>query len=258
MTFKHSIRRCFGLLALVHATIFILAASMSEQVEAAPPAQQTRPPSDQVCTTSTHSIKQLALIDSTSEGGFQCLGVDVEGGAVKAIRLERHNYTSGAGQPGSEQVKVLEFPASTVDSGSGAVIDGIPGHDAIVLRGRLSTSPGRAELVLSYLFNGLTGEFHSCPVTLDSTPRTGWRLINRYDQTISRIVVKIRRVPLFGTVGIENLEGACTLHESQAGAMTIPGADSVAHAPCPANETDSPRGEPACTRPRSSSFASGP
>jgi hypothetical protein len=34
-------------------------------------------------------------------------------------------------------------------------------------------------------------------------------LVNRLDQTISHIVVKTRQIPLLGTFGIANLEGAC-------------------------------------------------
>jgi len=171
---------------------------------------------EQTCTPSTNSTKQLLMIDNTSEGGFQCLGVSLEGGTVKAVRLERHGFSSAIGQPVSEQIRVLEFPAAVVDSRQGAIIDGIPGHDAIVLRGRFSAVPGKVELIMSYLFNGITGEFHSCPVTLDSTPETGWRLLNRYDQTISHILVTIRQVPVIGTIGIADLAGACTPRDRQA------------------------------------------
>lgn len=150
------------------------------------------------------------MIDNTSEGGFQCLGVSVEGDTVKAVRLERHSLTAVAGQPVADRVRIVEFSAATVDSAHGATIDGIPGHDAIVLRGHFSTPPGKAEFEMSYLFNGFTGEFHSCPVTIDSTSESGWRLINRFNQTVSHIVVRIRQVPVIGIIGIADLEGACT------------------------------------------------
>ena len=150
------------------------------------------------------------MIDHTSDGGFQCLGVYVEGDTVKAIRLERHSFTSGDGRPAPERIKVIEFPPAIADTRQGVVIDGIPGHDAIVLRGNFSSSPDRGELVLSYLYNGLTGEYHSCPIALDRTQGSGWRLINRFDQPISLIMVRIRQLPVIGVVGIANLEGACT------------------------------------------------
>jgi len=150
------------------------------------------------------------MIDHTSDGGFQCLGVSVEGDTVKAIRLERHVFASAVGQPAAEQIKIVEFPATILDSLRGAVIDGIPGHDAIVLRGHFSAPPDKGEFEISYLYNGLTGEYHRCQIELDRTPNTGWRLVNRLDQTISLIMVKLRQIPVIGTVGIDNLEGACT------------------------------------------------
>jgi hypothetical protein len=164
----------------------------------------------QTCANSTRSIRQLAMIDHTSDGGFQCLGVFVEGDTVKAIRLERHSFADVAGHPEPEQVKVAEFPPTTVDSLRGAVIDGVPGHDAIVLRGHFSTPPGTGKLEISYLYNGLTGEFHSCRIGLDRTPNAGWRLVNRFDQTISLIGVRVRQLPMVGVIGIAILEGACT------------------------------------------------
>lgn len=216
MTISHRPWRCSvlaGPASVVLAGSLVLAVTRPGYSEAAPRIEHSvtapgRP--DLGCTASTHSVKQLAMIDNTSEGGFQCLGVSVEGGTAKAVRLERHGPTPAAGQPVAEHVRIVEFPAATVDSAHGATIDGIPGHDAIVLRGRFSTSPGKAEFEMSYLFNGFTGEFHGCPVIIDSTPETGWRLINRFNQTVSHIVVRIRQVPVIGTIGIDDLEGACT------------------------------------------------
>jgi hypothetical protein len=162
--------------------------------------------SGQVCSNSTRSVRQLAMIDHTSDGGYQCLGLAVDGDAVKAIRLERHSF---AGNPGAEQIKVVEYPVTTEGGLRGAVIDGVPGHDAIVLRGNLSAEPGRPPLVISYLYNGITGEYHSCPLMLDRTANAGWRLVNRLDQPISLIGVKLRELPVIGVVGIANLDGAC-------------------------------------------------
>ena len=164
---------------------------------------------NQTCTDSTHSIRQLAVIDHTSDGGFQCLGVFVEGDTVRAIRLERHSFTSATGQSGPEQIKVVEFPPTIVDSLHGAVIDGVPGHDAIILRGHFSAQPGEGKLEISFLYNGITGEYRTCEIALYRTPNTGWRLVNRFDQTISLIGVRIRQLPMIGVIGIANLEGAC-------------------------------------------------
>ena len=141
-----------------------------------------------------------------SANGAAVVGMVVEGETIKAIRLERHSFT--AGRPDSELIKVVQYPVTSLDTHQGAVIDGVPGHDAIVLRGDLSGPPGKLEI--SYLYNGLTGEYHTCKMGLDRSSNTGWRLVNRLDQTISMIGVRIRQIPVIGTVGIANLEGACT------------------------------------------------
>jgi hypothetical protein len=184
----------------------------AQQTAAAPIAAAVSPPgtAPQACSRSTRLIRQLAVIDHTSDGGFQCIGVFVEGDTVKAIRLERHSFVAAPGRPETEQVTVVEYPTSTIDSRRGAVIDGIPGHDAILLRGRFPATSGRGDLEISYLYNGITNEYHTCQVGLDRTPASGWRLMNRLDQPISLIMVRLRQIPVIGTVGIANLEGACT------------------------------------------------
>lgn len=145
--------------SLTGAAIVILGSS---PVLAGFEAEHPTPPPGQAvhaCSNSTSTIRQLAMIDHTSDGGFQCLGVFVEDGTVKAIRLERHSYTAFRGErSGEEQVKVVEFPPTIVDSARGAVIDGIPGHDAIVLHGHFASPADKGELEISYLYNGLTGD----------------------------------------------------------------------------------------------------
>jgi hypothetical protein len=162
------------------------------------------------CARSTDTVKQLAVIENASEGTFQCLGLSLEGETVKAIRLETHSFTSPPGHPDAERVVIAEFPAAVVESNHGAVLDGVPGHDAIILQGHLSTPSRVKQLVTSYLYNGITGEYRSCQITLDRAPDAGWRLVNRFAQTISHIVVKTRQIPLIGDFGIASLDGACS------------------------------------------------
>jgi hypothetical protein len=162
------------------------------------------------CENSTSSVKQLAMLDSTRGDTFQCIGVALDGNALRALHVETHSFKSSDRSSASEQVKVTEFSNSDFESDRGAVLDGVPGHDAIVLRGHLSTAPARSELVASYLYNGFTGEYRSCPITLGRTPGNGWHLFDRFDQTISHIVVRTRKIPVIGVFGIATLEGACT------------------------------------------------
>jgi hypothetical protein len=164
-------------------------------------------PSHQECTRSTDTIKQLAVIEKPSDDSFQCLGVSLQGDTIKAIRLETHSLASTVD---AERVVVAEFPPAVVESSRGAVLDGVPGFDAIILQGNLSTPSTKKELVTSFLYNGFTGEYRKCQIALDRAPDVGWRLVNRFDQTISRIVVKTRQMPVIGDFGIETLDGACS------------------------------------------------
>jgi hypothetical protein len=192
--------------ALAGAALVVLA-GQSAQAGIGTERPAGRAEGQHACSNSTHSMRQLAMIDHTSDGGFQCLGVSVEGDTVQAIRLERHSFNPDTG---IEQIKIVEYPTTTVDSRRGAVIDGVPGHDAIVLRGHFSHPSGTGKLEISYLFNGITGEFRTCQMALGRTANAGWRLVNRLEQPISLIGVRIREVPVIGVVGIANLEGACS------------------------------------------------
>jgi hypothetical protein len=164
----------------------------------------------ETCMRSTKLLKQLAMIDNTTDGSFQCLGVTLDGETIKTIRVETHKFASPARLKDSERVKIEDFSQAVIESNHGAVLDGVPGHDAIILRGHLSAPSGRSQLVTTFLYNGFTSEYRSCQITLDRTPNVGWRLVNRLDQTVSHIMVKTREIPLIGTFGIATLEGACT------------------------------------------------
>ena len=164
---------------------------------------------DWACARSSDTVKQLAVIENAA-GSFQCLGLSLEGETVRAIRLETHSFTSPSGAGDAERVVVAEFPRALVESNRGAVLDGVPGHDAIIIQGDLSTPTRKKQLVTSYLYNGFTGEYRSCQIALDRLPDAGWRLVNRFDQTISHIVVKTRQMPLIGDFGIASLDGACS------------------------------------------------
>jgi hypothetical protein len=160
------------------------------------------------CEANTGSVQQLAEIFNTRDRNFQCLGVKVDGNALRALRVESHKLVGTEAAP-VENVSVDEFPVAEIESRRGAVLDGTKGHDAVIVKGSVSPADGDVELETRYLYNGLTGEYRSCRVKLDhSAP--AWRLINRFNETVSRIVIKTRRVPVLGTIGIAALEGACT------------------------------------------------
>jgi hypothetical protein len=193
-----------GMAALALAGSPFLAATVPGDALAAPVRL------DRACSHSTNSMQQLATIDNANDAKFQCLGLSLEGDRVTAFRLETHDFASNDRRAVVEQVKIAEFPLAVVESSHGAVLDGVPGHDAIILRGHFSRPADKAELVTVYLYNGFTSEYRSCRITLDKAPGAGWRLVNRLNQTVSRIIVRTREIPVIGMFGIANLEGACT------------------------------------------------
>ncbi|HEX4367058.1 MAG TPA: hypothetical protein VH023_09525 [Rhodopila sp.] len=205
--FRKPFGRTIALAGLAMALIAVFSLSKASGGANAP-ALPGRP--SETCAKSTASFTQLAMIDNETDGSFQCLGVAVDNGAIKAIRVETHRFASPARHKDTERVTVQDYPNAVIESTHGAVLDGVPGHDAIILRGHFSRTSGRLELVTTFLYNGFTSEYRSCQITLDHSPDGGWHLVNGRDQTVSHIMVKTREIPLIGTFGIANLEGACT------------------------------------------------
>ncbi len=193
-----------AMLALALAGTPAMAGTVPDNPAAAPA------PPNRACSTSTPQTMQLAVIDTVGDSQFQCLGISLDGDTVKAIRLETHRFPAGDAKPDQAEIKIEEFPEAVTTSSRGAVLDGVPGHDAIVLRGQISAPTGESALVFSYLYNGITGDYHNCRITLEHTAGTGWRLVNRLDQTVAHIVIVTRQVPMVGVFGIANLEGACS------------------------------------------------
>lgn len=186
----------------------MLAFSPNLVVAETPAATSGRP--GKTCAPPGAPPQQLVMIDKIGESDFQCLGVSLEDHAIKTILIETHSFVTIGGRPDQEQIKVEEFPQAVIESVRGAVLDGIPGHDAIILRGYFTTLSDRLELEASFLYNGFTNEYHSCRIAFEETRGGAWRLVDRLDQTISHIVVRTRQMPLIGAFGIANLEGACT------------------------------------------------
>ena len=196
--------------ALVGIAVFALAglpagAATGPQNSAAPPSRPNA-----ICANSSASIKQFVTIGNSRDDGFQCLGLSMEGEVIKGIRLETHRFVSTGEYTESEQIETKEFSLATVEGSHGAVLDGVPGHDAIILQGHFSAPAGMATVVIAYLYNGFTGEYRNCQMKLIRAPDASWHLVDRLAQTVSHIVVRTRDIPLIGAYGIANLDGACT------------------------------------------------
>ena len=190
------------------AAIAALALTCAAIVASAAPGRQ-----DETCGNSGNSTRQLAIIDSASDDSFQCLSVSLDGDTVRAIRVETHRFTASEQRADSGQVEIAEYSVAVIESSHGAVLEGVPGHDALILQGHFATPATSAVLVTSYLYNGFTGEYRSCQMALDRGPDAGWRLRNGFAQTVSHIVIRTREIPWFGMFGIASLDGACTKRE---------------------------------------------
>jgi hypothetical protein len=191
------------------AAVILAAFTAGTTVNAEDPTA-TAPPDIAPCKASTTSIKQLAIIDTTGDGDFQCLGLSLDIDSIKTIRLESHHFPTPGRPADSETIEVKEFPPDVLDSSQGAVLDGVPGHDAIILRGHLAIPPAPSDLVLSYLYNGITGTYLDCKLSLERSDGTTWRLLDHDGKAISHIVVRTRELPwVGGIIGIASLDGAC-------------------------------------------------
>ena len=202
---------CYTALAGTAGITIVLALGVLASAPGSPAAEPKT--QDHACTSFTTATKQLAMIDSTGDNSFQCLGLSLDGDTVTAIRLETHGIASAGQHTDLQPIKIVKFPKAVMESGRGAVLDGRPGHDAIVLRGHVPTAPGTAELVISYLYNGITDEYRSCKLTLRWASDSGWRLTDGFDQVVSHINIVTRSIPVVGVIGIANLEGACPAHD---------------------------------------------
>jgi hypothetical protein len=157
------------------------------------------------CRFAGASVQLLATVVTTRDTDVHCLGLDIDADRnITDIRIESHKGDAAAGG-----VHLKRFPIAAIGSDYGAVLDGRPGHDALILQGRIAEKASRAQLVIRYLHNGITGEFRSCALSLDKNAAGDWTLVNAHDRVVSRIVVKNWKIPILGTVGIETLEGVC-------------------------------------------------
>ncbi len=172
-------------------------------------AGQSRPQNSTACSAGSDRVQQLATISNTRDANFQCLGVTVQGTVLQGLRVESHHVVARSGAATADRVKVNEYSVAELESTQGAVLDGARGYNAVIVQGHASPANGDVELTTSYLYDGLTGEYHSCRIKLDRGA-DAWHLINQFNERVSNIVVRTRTIPVLGTIGIANLEGACT------------------------------------------------
>jgi len=160
------------------------------------------------CPVVSPRVQQLAEITNTRDKNYNCLGVSIDAKAdITGIRFEAHELADDADGVAAD-IRVKEFTTDEIASEKGAVLDGRPGHDALILRGDIVAGRATETLILQFLYNGITNEFHACRFTL-SRGEAGWRLVNAQNDRVPLIVIRTRKVPIIGTFGIQTLEGLC-------------------------------------------------
>ncbi len=166
----------------------------------------------ETCASASSSVQELAKIVNTRDETYQCLGVSVDSReAITGIRFEMHGFDvdPASGKQIARNVRIREFAPAQLASEQGALLDGIPGHDAVMLRGDIDAEKTTASLVVKFLYNGLTDEFRACKAMLVRGQGGDWHLVDTYHRPVSLVVVKTWGLPVIGTIGIEALPGIC-------------------------------------------------
>jgi len=185
-------------------------------VASAPAATKPGTAVSRDCPAGSPTVQQLAKIENTRDVNYNCLSVSLDASAnILALRFEKHEFGSNRGSTSTPlPPQIREFTPAEIAADQGVVLDGTPGHDAIKLRGRIVPGAPAASLVVSYLHNGLVGEFRECGVSLE---RNGpnWLLLNAESRRVPLVVVRTWALPLIGTVGIDTLQGICPSTEAR-------------------------------------------
>ena len=163
------------------------------------------------CSAVSGRVQQLAKIENTRNSSYHCLGIRMDDNAnIVGVRFEKYDVVGNGGeQEERPPLAIREFTPAEIGTARGVVLDGTPQQEAVRLRGMITAGAAIAPLVVSYLHNGIVGEFRECNVTLEKDGAHRWRLVNAEHSAVSRIVVQTWTMPVLGTVGIETLQGIC-------------------------------------------------
>ncbi|MGH8319225.1 MAG: hypothetical protein ACREUL_14820 [Steroidobacteraceae bacterium] len=144
-------------------------------------------------TATNVTFQPLASITNDRNADLQSLGVLLDAGQVVGLRFDTIN--------GSDP---HQSDFSIDDMKTGAVLDGDAKHEAIVLRGSIDSTAGKAALVVTYLSNGLFGKRRDCRADMVRDEAGQWHIVNIYDhQRVDHLVVQT------WTLGISTIEGIC-------------------------------------------------
>ncbi len=170
-------------------------------LQAAP--AHARATTEGACEAASPQLQPLAKVVNTRDTTYHCLGVSIDARAeITAIRFETHAAAEAV-------ASVRSFTPDEIARTQGVVLDGTPGHDAVILQGDIVPGQPTTTLHLKFLHNGITGEFAQCTVTIDRAEGAPWRLAHARADAFPVVVVRTWAVPLLGTIGIDTVEGIC-------------------------------------------------
>lgn len=101
------------------------------------------------------------------------------------------------------------YPTRDIESSDGVTLDGDATHRAVILQGPIDSKQGRADLVVTYLYNGITGSYRQCQVKMSRSSQDEWSLVNAYT---GQVIQEIRTLTwsMFGqTLGISTIQNVC-------------------------------------------------
>jgi hypothetical protein len=98
----------------------------------------------------------------------------------------------------------LFFSLSDITSSTGAVLNQTDGYNALILQGTLDPTAPSSTMTLSYLANGLTGEYDNCDVIITHAADGSWGVQNAYTEA----PVQSIKITTW-TLGVTTVEGIC-------------------------------------------------
>jgi hypothetical protein len=150
-------------------------------------------PQARAATAANVTFQLLTSISNDRNADLQNLGVLLDAGQVVGLRFA----TINGNDPHESDFSIDDMKA-------GAVLDGDTEHQAIVLRGSIDSTVGNADLVITYLSNGLFGKHKDCRAGMVRDESGQWHIVNIYEHKwVNRLVVKTR------AVGISTIQGIC-------------------------------------------------
>lgn len=139
------------------------------------------------------TFQPLASITNDRNADLQHVGVLLDAGEVVGLRFDTINGNNS---------HVSYF--SIDDIKAGAVLDGDAKRKAIVLQGSIYSTGGNANLVITYLSNGLSRKRRVCYARIERDAGGQWHILDVYEHKwVDHLVIRTR--PL----GISTIQGIC-------------------------------------------------